>query len=261
MFHIPVYSEFSGVINNNFDYLNVLGISEHEVSMKEVDIFTFEEKYPNYRSLEVAARKLYVGTETLSKWVKEHKEYASLYLPVGSKAMPYFNEEDINQIRSIKKLAIHNDETILKDFVDFIDENSLTFSFKLIFMLGMLTLSDQEGEINLDTLLDYYIGFYQDRLNRNLPVDKPNCVYTKEYLANRTKMKKSLLDNPFEKFERKRFVYYSGRNKEEKEVTIDLNILAFNPKLYDKISVELKNELINKLNLFLKDYYKNLGGL
>ncbi len=71
----------------------------------------------------------------------------------------------------------------------------------------------------------------------------------------------NLLENPFEKFERKRFVYYSEKNKNEKEDTIVLNILAFNPKLYDKISVELKNELVNKLNLFLKDYYKNLGGL
>jgi superfamily II DNA or RNA helicase len=262
LFHIPTYSAFMGVKDNNFDYLSILGLSEHEVAMEEVDIYSFEEKYPNYKSLEETARDLYIGTYTLSKWVKDNNSLASLYLPIGSRMMPYFNEKDIENIRSLKKLAVHNDETILKDFVDFIDENTLTFSFKLIFILGMLNLCDEEGEVNLDKLLDYYISFYKDRLDRNLPVDKPNCVYTKEYLGDRTKMKKSLLDNPFEKFERKRFVYYSERNKDKKEKDyIDLNILAFNPKLYENITKELKKELINKLEGFLSDYYKNLGGL
>lgn len=259
LFHISTYSDFFGIKNTNFDYLSVLGLSEKEISMEEVDIDAFEEKYPDYKSLEETARELYIGTETLNKWVKTDKTIASLYLPIGSKLMPYFNQHDISNIRTIKKLTIHDDSTILQDFLEFIDENSLTFSFKLIFMLGMLKLSDRDGEVNLDKLLDYYINFYMDRLNRSLPVDKKNCVYNKEYLLDRTKMKKSLLDNPFEKFERKRFVYYL--KYKDKDKSIDLNIISFNPKLYDKIDSNVKEELINKLNNFLKEYYKNLGDL
>jgi len=251
LFKIAAYSDFAGVINNNFDYLNILGLAEHEIAMQEIDVFTFEEKYKDYRSLEQAARELFIGTNTLSKWVKTNPEFSSLALPIGSKLMPYFSSEDIAKIKISKNLKEHTDETILQDFIDFIDENTLTYSFKLIFMLNMFKLADKEGEVNIDNLIDNYSSFYQDRLNRNLQIDRKGCVFDNNYLKDRTKMKKSILDNPFEKFERKRFVYYSK----------DLNILSFNPTLWSKMNDEIKEQIINKETSFLKEYYKNMGGL
>ena len=241
LFKIAAYSDFAGVINNNFDYLNILGLSEQEVAMQEIDVFTFEEKYKDYRSLEQAARELFVGTNTLSKWVKLNPEFSSLSLPIGNKLMPYFSNEDITKIKVAKNLKEHNEETILQDFIDFIDENTLTYSFKLIFLLNMFKLADKEGEVNIDNLINEYSAFYQDRIDRNLQVDRKGCVHDNEYLKDRTKMKKSILDNPFEKFERKRFIYFSK----------DLNILSFNPNLWTKLTEQI----------FLKEYYKTMGGL
>lgn len=252
LFKISSYSDFAGVVNNKSkQYLDVLGLSEKEIAMQEVDIFTFEEKYQGYKSLEQAARELFIGTNTLSKWVKTNKDYSSLYLPLGNKVMPYFSAEDIDNIRNIKKLKVHNEETILQDFIDFIHENTLTFSFKLIFMLSMLKLADKEGEVNLDELIDNYSNFYKDRLNRKLQIDRKGCVYTEEYLRDRIKMKKNILDNPFEKYERKRFIYFSK----------DLNILSFNPILWSKLTEEKKKEIEELEIEFLKDYYKNMGGI
>ena len=251
LFKIAAYSDFAGVINNNFDYLDILGLSEQEISMQEIDVFTFEEKYKDYRSLEQAARELFVGTNTLAKWVKTNPEYSSLSLPIGSRIMPYFSSEDIAKIRVAKDLKEHNENTILQDFIDFIEENTLTYSFKLIFMINMLKLADNEGEVNIDNLMDNYISFYQDRIDRNLQVDRKGCVFDTEYLKDRTKVKKSILDNPFEKFERKRFVYFSK----------DLNMLSFNPALWQNLTNEIKEQIIKKEQNFLKEYYKNMGGL
>lgn len=251
LFKIANYSDFAGVINNNFDYLDILGLSENEISMQAIDVFTFEEKYKDYKSLEQTARELFIGTNTLSKWVKQNPNFSSLYLPIGSKMMPYFSSADIQNIKQIKKLKDHNEETILQDFIDFVDENTLTYSFKLIFLLNMFKLADKEGEVNMDNLIDEYSAFYKDRLERNLQVDRSSCVYDMEYLNDRTKIKKSILDNPFEKFERKRFVYFSK----------DLNILSFSPNLWSKLTDEIKDEIISKEKKFLEDYYKNMGGL
>ena len=115
----------------------------------------------------------------------------------------------------------------------------------------MFRLADKEGEVNKDNLIDEYSAFYKDRIERNLQVDRSGCVYDMEYLNDRTKMKKSILDNPFEKFERKRFVYFSK----------DLNILSFNPNLWSKLTDEIKDKIISKERKFLEDYYKNMGGL
>ena len=251
LFKIPQYSDFAGLKNNSSDYLSILGLSECEVSMQEIDVFTFEEKYQGYLSLEQAARELFIGTNTLSKWVKDKPTYSSLSLPIGNKMMPYFSPENIAYIKQDRNLKEHNNETILDDFLEFINENTLTFSFKLVFMLGMLNHVDKEGEVNIDTLLDYYISFYKSRINRGLPVDKKNCIYTIDFLNERMKVKQNMLSNPFEKYERKRFVYYSK----------DLNILSFNPNLWAKLTENIKSNIVEIENKFLSEYYASLGGL
>ena len=251
LFKIPQYSDFAGLKNNSSDYLSILGLFECEVSMQEIDVFTFEEKYQGYLSLEQAARELFIGTNTLSKWVKDKPTYSSLSLPIGNKMMPYFSPENIAYIKQDRNLKEHNNETILGDFLEFINENTLTFSFKLVFMLGMLNHVDKEGEVNIDTLLDYYISFYKSRINRGLPVDKKNCIYTIDFLNERMKVKQNMLSNPFEKYERKRFVYYSK----------DLNILSFNPNLWAKLTEDIKSNIVEVENKFLSEYYASLGGL
>lgn len=248
LFHISNYSPFKGVKNNDIDYLTILGLSEHEIAMKEIDIFTFEEKYKDYLSLEQAARELYVGTQTLATWNKK-KNYASLYLPIGNKNMPYFSQHDIENIREDKKLSVHTDETILKDFIDFIDENTLTFSFKLVFLINCLKLADAEGNIDLTKLCNEYARFYLSRIENNMPVDKPNCIYNKENLKDISFVKKSILDNPFEKFERKRFFYHSK----------DLNLISFNNALWVLMTSSIKDDIIKKELNFLQEYYKKYG--
>ena len=251
LFGLAQYSDFMGVKNNDQDYLSILGLSETEIAMQEIDIHTFEEKYRGYLSPEQAARELFIGTATLMNWYRKDNAISSLVLPVGSRMVPYFSSDDIDALRSERGLGIHNDSTILKDFEDFIDENTLTFSFKLIFMLSMLKLADKEGEVNIDDLLREYCAFYMDRIDRGLPVDRPNCAYNRDFLNDPVKVKRSLLSNPFEKFERKRFVYYSN----------DLNMLSFHPALWKQLTEEKKEEIRMKEKGFLKDYYEKLGGL
>lgn len=263
LFKIANYVPFGGILSNQY-YLEIEGLVEKELKLEPVDIFTFEEKYHDYLSLEQAARYLYVGTETLNKWNKA-KSYASLYLPIGNKSIPYFSLDDLEMIKKDKKLKEHNEDTILDDFIDFIDENSLTYSFKLIFLLLALKLANKEGEINLNDLVNEYRKFYLDRLEHSLPVDKKGCIYTKEYLNDFPKIKRNMLDNPFEKFERKRFFYlYETDNfevKYNKRMKKDLNIISFNPLLWAKLNKDIIEEIKNKELVFLKEYYKNLGGL
>ena len=224
--------------------INILGLNEYEMKMEEVDIFTFEEKLKDYYSLEETARELYVGTNTLKKWYLKDN-FASLTLTIGNRKVPYFNNDDIDKIRIVKNLKIHNDSTILEDFIDFIDENTLTFSFKLVFLLSCFKVVDNNGEIDLDLLLEEYRDYYISRYNNNLKIEKDSCVLTIDYLNDKVKMKRSMLDNPFEKFERKRFLYLSK----------DLNRICFNPILWSKLNDNIIVEIIDKENEFLKKYY------
>ena len=91
-------------------------------------------------------------------------------------------------------------------------------------------------------------------LEKTLIVDSRNELIVrtlKKYFYPREGFcKRSILANPFEKFERKRFVYYSK----------DLNILSFNPALWEQMSAEVKEGIREKEKGFLERYYKRLGG-
>jgi hypothetical protein len=76
-------------------------------------------------------------------------------------------------------------------------------------------------------------------------------VYDKDYLLDAVKMKRSMLKNPFEKFERKRFIYYGK----------DVKLLQINPSLWDDLSKSDIKEIQRITFDNLETYYKDFGGL
>jgi hypothetical protein len=150
-------------------------------------------------------------------------------------------------------LKIHDESTQYDDFYEFINEGNYSMSYKIIMMLSMLKIIDHNGECNLDDLAKEYRVFYQSRLDDGLNVDRENCHYSElEFLENDNLLKRSILQNPFEKFERKRFMYHSQ----------DLNHISFSSNLWEKIS---NNQEIRKIrSIFFKDlieYYDQLEGI
>lgn len=246
LFKINQYHDFIGIKNNTHQFLDIYGINEQIIDIHHIDIFTFETKFKDLISLELAARELYIGTKTLETWVKKNNNYCSEIVTIGKRKVPYFTNSNIDTIRIDKKLGIHNDGTILDDFINFVDENTLTFSYKLIFLKSVFKVVNKKGNINIDELVNEYIHFYLDRLKNNKVVDKKNCPYTLEYLSDYKAIKRSLLENPFEKFERKRFFYYTN----------DLNIITFNSSLWEKLTKNTIITLNNKLDVFIKEYYE-----
>ncbi|MDY0287338.1 MAG: DEAD/DEAH box helicase [Sphaerochaeta sp.] len=253
LFGNPGYVPF-GLVTRTYapgDTIDVLGLYETVQALIPVDILTFENQYEGYLDVEQAARVLFVGTSTLQKWVTKGQVQADLVLPFGSRKIFYFTPEKLEEIRLIKNLSIHTDETLKQDFLAFLEEKNYTFSFKMAFMLGMLEHADYQGEVSIDTVLAYYQSFYLKRLERNIPVDRQGCVYTREYLEDKTLLKRNMLQNPFEKFERKRFVYYSK----------DLGLLAFHSQLWKQIDTKERQSIKDLLQKSLKTYYEELGGL
>jgi superfamily II DNA or RNA helicase len=233
------------------DVVQVLGLCETVREIVPVSTMTFERQYAGYLELERAARMLYVGTMTLRKWVTEKSVQADLVIPFGSRKLLYFKQETIAAIREQKHLEEHTDETLVEDFFAFVRERNYTFSFKMVFLKAMLTLCDANGEVSVSELLDAYRNFYLDRIEANLPVDRPSCIYTEAYLADTVSLKRNMLANPFEKFERKRFVYYGK----------EIGRLAFNPILWRNLTEEDKASVLSVIEGHLEEYYREMGGV
>ena len=236
--------------NISHEEIVLSGLYEEERKLEKIDIFTFEEEYADYLSDEQLARELFVSTGTVKSWVQKKKIIPSVIIPVGRQKLNYYKPKQIDIIRKNLKLKVHDESTQYDDFYEFIKEGNYSMSYKIVMMLSMLKIIDNNGECNLDDLIKEYRLFYKNRLDNNLPVDKENCPYSDiEFLNDDSKLKRSILQNPFEKFERKCFMYHSK----------DLNHIAFSNNLWNHINN--KNDIQNIQKFFFDDlvnYYKEL---
>lgn len=256
VFKNPFYAPFGLITRQNYEageMITVDGLYETIERIVKVDIEDFSEKYQNFLSVEQLARELFVGTQTVNKWIKDKKITPDASFDFGSHKIFMFAPESIQKIRADLNLPVHNEKTIHKDFFDFLSERDYTFSYKMPFLLSLLKNANDVGEAKITSVLRDYTLFYINRLNQNLPADKKNCPYTKDFLADKKAVKENMIKNPFEKFERKRFLY----------IAKDLDLIAVNPVLWQdlKDSKDDFDKIKRQMIQDLENYYKNLGGL
>lgn len=233
------------------DMLVIDGIEERIERITEVDINTFEDKYGDYLSQEQLAREYFVNTGTVTSWIKKGKIKPSVEYKFGSKSLYLFSPDDVEKYRNELGIKEHNNNTIKQDFFEFLEERDYSLSYKMPFLLAFIKNVNTIGDAKIDDVLNDYIAFYQDRIDRGLQVDRGTCPYNETMLQDRKAICRNMLTNPFEKFERKRFLYYSK----------DLSIIAMNHALYSKMNKEDWDRVKSQMQEDLQHYYSDMGGI
>ena len=249
IFGNSLYVPFGDITRQDYlpgQMIEIDGITEHVERIVEVDIHTFEEKYGDYYSQEQLAREYFVNTGTITSWIRKGKITPTMEFPFGSKKISLFSPEDVEKYRKELNIQEHNDETVRDDFFAFLEERDYSLSYKMPFLLSFIDHMDTIGDAKIEDVLTDYIAFYQDRIDKGLPVDRPSCPYNAETLKDRKMIKSSMLTNPFEKFERKRFMYYSK----------DLGVISLNHALLAKMSEGDWERVKGQMKEDLERYYE-----
>lgn len=249
VFRNPLYVLFGDVLRRDYrlgEWVEVDGIRERVERITEVDAMSFADKYEGFLSVEQVARDFFVNTGTVNSWIRKGRVVPTVSLEFGSKAIHLFSPDDVAQTRERLGIPVHNDDTIRDDFFAFLAERDYSLSYKMPFLLGFLERMDPlTGDARIDEVLDDYIAFYQRRIEQGLPVDRRTCPYTAVTLADRAFVRRSMLANPFEKFERKRFMYYSK----------DLGVISMNHTLQARLSAEDYEAIRTQMREDLEQYY------
>jgi len=254
IFANPYYVPFGDITRTDYmpgDMIVIDGIEEKIERITEVDVNSYEDKYGSYLSQEQVAREYFVSTGTITSWIKRKKMVPTVEYRFGSKSLYLFSPEDVEKYRKELDIKEHSDSTIKQDFFDFLEERDYSLSYKMPFMLAVIKYINSIGDAKIDDVLDDYIAFYQDRIRRGLQVDRSTCPYNEEMLKDRKAICRNMLTNPFEKFERKRFLYYSK----------DLSVIAMNHALYSQMGKEDWDKVKTQLQEDLKNYYSEMGGI
>ena len=249
IFGNSLYVPFGDITRQDYlpgQMIEIDGITERVERIVEVDIHTFEEKYGDYYSQEQLAREYFVNTGTITSWIRKGKITPTVEFSFGSKKISLFSPEDVEKYRKELNIQEHNDETVRDDFFAFLEERDYSLSYKMPFLLSFIDHMDTIGDAKIEDVLTDYIAFYQDRIDKGLPVDRPSCPYNAETLKDRKIIKSSMLTNPFEKFERKRFMYYSK----------DLGVISLNHALLAKMSEGDWERVKGQMKEDLERYYR-----
>ena len=254
IFANPYYVPFGDITKMDYkqgDMVIIDGMEERIERISEVDIDSFEDKYGRYLSQEQLAREYFVSTGTVTSWIKKRKIIPSAEYKFGSRSIYLFSPDDVEKYRKELNIKEHNDSTIKQDFFDFLEERDYSLSYKMPFMLSFIKAVNAIGDADIEKVLDGYIEFYQHRIDRGLPVDRSTCPYNVKTLKDRKAISRNMLTNPFEKFERKRFLYYSK----------DLSVISMNHALYSQMTEEDWTRVKEQLTEDLKNYYAEMGGI
>ena len=118
------------------------------------------------------------------------------------------------------------------------------------FLLSFLESMDpRTGDARIEDVLQGYRAFYLDRIERGPPVDRRTCPYNEGNLRDDRFVRRSMLANPFEKLERKRFMYRSR----------DLGVISLNHALLARMSAADFAAVRRQMQNDLRDYYAKLG--
>ena len=252
IFQNAIYVPFGNITRRDYavgDMVEVAGLHERIERIVEVDVTTFEDKYGDYLSQEQLAREYYVSTGTVTSWIKKGKIQPTVVYPFGNKRIYLFSPKDAERFRVELNIPIHNDDTIKDDFFDFLEERDYSLSYKMPFLLSFIKHMNSVGDANIEEVLNDYIAFYQDRIERGLQVDRSTCPYNAETLKDRKMIKNNMLTNPFEKFERKRFLYHSK----------DLGVISMNHALLSRMESDDFERVRSQIQEDLKYYYRDMG--
>ena len=222
------------------------GIYEGIRRIEPVNIHNFENLYGDFLNEEQLARELFVSTGTIKSWLKKGKINADYKHPFGRSTLHFFNPSQVNTIRLTLGLSKHTAETRKEDFLEFLEKGDYTFSYKIIFLLAFLKIQNKLGQAELPVLLSNYQMFYQRLLAKHGRNEKQNCPYNNsEYMDDGPTLQRNLLQNPFEKFERKRFFRHCK----------DLNYIALDSILGKQLTIQDHKRIESLMIRDLRDYY------
>lgn len=251
-FQNALYVPFGNIACRSYsvgDLIEIDGLQELVERIVELDISSFADKYGDYLSQEQLAREFYVSTGTITSWVKKEKIRPTVTYSFGSRQIRLFSPEDVKKIRRDLDIPEHTEETIKQDFFAFLEERDYSLSYKMPFLLSFMKNMNSIGDADIEAVLNDYIAFYEQRIQRGLPVDRPSCPYNSGTLKDRKMIKANMLTNPFEKFERKRFLYHSK----------DLNLISMNHALFSRMEEADFERVKEQMVEDIRNYYRNMG--
>ena len=221
-----------------------IDVSDYEI----IDLFNWQNSVKDMISQIEFVRMVDVQSETVERYIKDGKVKPDLSIPFGDKRMfHYFREESIRNIAKQYGWDLITPQNMADKFMKFIETMDMSYSYKPVLLKAIYEYMDTSGRVALPDVVDYFIGFYENRKAHRMIAEKSTSIYQKGGYT-RKDVEKNILSNPFKRFEDMRFLM---RCK-------DVETIEVNPIIFRKLTREDWLHIVNVCDKSLEKYYLRL---
>jgi superfamily II DNA or RNA helicase len=216
---------------------------------QEIDIFNWQEAVAGMIPVTELEVELAASEGIVRRAIERQEIYPDHTVALGDRTYHYFSRDRIDEVPEalgLPKVAQHNIKEFFLQYAG--DKMDMSASYKPVLLLAILSCADNHGRAKLDEVVAGFRRFYEDRKTAGLLVERPNSRMARVDQLDDAEAQRIMLDMPFEKFERRRYLRYDR----------DLAFVRFEPTLWR----QLKPDDLVKLRAICQDsvkrYYERL---
>jgi len=189
-------------------------------------------------------RMVSVQNETISKYINEGKIIPDRVIETGYRDFNFFYEDTVKYYAEKYIWDIITPANMMDKFMEMVEKMDMSYSYKPVLLHAMIENADDKGKVAVEDLIDYFINFYENRRKKGLIVEKKKCIYLSGNYT-RNEVMRNIFSNPFKRFEDMGFV---KRSK-------DIEYVEFNKHIWNKMTNDIKKQILNLCDNALKKYY------
>ena len=215
---------------------------------QEIDLFNWQEAIADMISVTELEVELAASEGFVRRAIDRREVQPDHTLTLGDRVYHYFRRDNIEKIREqlgLPKVEQHN----IKDlFLRFVAEMDMSASYKPAMLLAILDCLDSHGRAKIADVVAGFRRFYEQRHANGLVVERQTARMANVEKLDDAQIQRVMLDMPFEKFERRRYLQYAR----------DLAFIRFDPDLWRQLKPLDLGKLRTICQESLNEYYERL---
>lgn len=224
----------------------VLEIGVWARDYEQIDVFNWQQEVVNMISLPDLERELGVGEGRIKSAVERGEIEPDHVLQLGERTYAYFHRDRIEELRVAIGAPKLDDQSLRDRFFQFLQEKDMTMSYKPVMLLAFMESVGSDGKALISEVVDKFQRFYQQRRAAGLPVERPGARRQSIEELDGPSIQRLMLEKPFEKFERRKFVRYDR----------DLAYIRFDPRLWRQLDADDLKQIRRICLESIQSYYE-----
>ena len=181
----------------------------HALDYELIDLFNWQEQAKDMLSQMELTRRVSVQSETIDRYIREGKITPDLIVPFSEhRKFYYFNRERPAEFAKEFGWKLITPATMKDMFMDMAQTMTMSYSYKPVFIRAFLEHMSRDGDARLSDVVESFAAYYEDRVERGLPAEKKNCIFTKGGYTDKD-VERLILNMPFKRFEDMGFMHHA----------------------------------------------------